>query len=193
MQDLLIVKNDRVIVQASNQLYDERFETFILDGGVSLPGEIIELDYNKTNESCWINGKAFQAFPHEYAESVLALITTLISNKEMREREQAEQEEAERMANMTEEEKEAQALEQAKVERSDAVGKITVEVDGMTFDGNEVSQQRMARCVMVMNDGESISWVLADNSVAVVTKEQLKKVLSLAVVKQSELWVVPYK
>ena len=193
MQELMVVKNERVIVQASNHIYEDSFENFVLDGGEKLPDGVESLDYNKTVKSCWINGVAFQKFPDKYAESVLALVEMLVSNKEKREREKAEHEEAERMASMTQEEKDAQALEQAKVERADAVGKITVEVDGMIFDGNEVSQQRIARCVMVLNDGESISWVLADNSVAPVTKEQLKKVLSLAVIKQSELWVVPYK
>lgn len=96
------------------------------------------------------------------------------------------------MPTLTDEEVKAQGITRAKEERADAVGNITVEVDGMIFDGNEVSQQRIARCVMVLNDGESISWVLADNSVAPVTKEQLKKVLIRAVIKQSELWVGPY-
>lgn len=87
---------------------------------------------------------------------------------------------------------EAEALAQAKAERADAVSKIIVEVDGMTFDGDEESQQRVARSIIALEDGETMPWVLYDNTIAEVTKEQLKQVLRLAGQKQSELWVVPY-
>ena len=40
------------------------------------------------------------------------------------------------------------ALTKAKTERSEAVSRITVEVGGMTFDGDETSQNRMARKVL---------------------------------------------
>lgn len=92
----------------------------------------------------------------------------------------------------TAEELAAQELAQAKAERADAVSKIVVEVDGMTFDGDEESQQRVARSIVALEDGETMPWVLYDNAIAEVTKEQLKQVLRLAGQKQSELWVVPY-
>lgn len=87
---------------------------------------------------------------------------------------------------------EAEALAQAKAERADAVSKIIVTVDGMAFDGDEESQQRVARSIIALEDGETMPWVLYDNTIAEVTKEQLKQVLRLAGQKQSELWVVPY-
>ena len=87
---------------------------------------------------------------------------------------------------------EAQALAQAKAERADAVSKIIVEVDGMQFDGDEESQQRVARSIIALEEGETMPWVLYDNTIAEVTKEQLKQVLRLAGQKQSELWVIPY-
>ena len=34
-------------------------ENFILDGGIELSEGVISIDYNKTNESCWIDGDAF--------------------------------------------------------------------------------------------------------------------------------------
>lgn len=185
MQDLLVVKNGRVIVQANSYVYDDTLVNFITDDGEKLPDGVEEIDYNKENESCWINGKAFQTFPNEFAERVLTLVESLNSNKEKRE-------EAERLANMTEEEKAAHELEQAKSERAEAVSKITVEVDGMIFDGDEESQQRVARSIIALEDGETMPWVLYDNTIAEVTKEQLKQVLRLAGQKQSELWVVPY-
>lgn len=88
---------------------------------------------------------------------------------------------------------EAEALAQAKAERADAVSKIIVTVDGMAFDGDEESQQRVARSIIALEDGETMPWVLYDNTIAEVTKEQLKQVLRLAGQKQSELWVVPYQ
>ena len=93
----------------------------------------------------------------------------------------------------TSEEIEAKALAKAKAERSEAVNKIAVEVDGMVFDGDEHSQERMARSIVALSDGETITWVLRDNSIANVTKEQLKMALRLAGQKQTELWTKPYE
>lgn len=98
----------------------------------------------------------------------------------------------------TPEEVQAQQLAQAKQDRAEAVSKITVEVDGMTFDGDEKAQTRIGRTVaaavalgMDLNT-EKRTWVLADNSVAQVTINQLVQVLRLAGDKQTELWTVPY-
>ena len=93
----------------------------------------------------------------------------------------------------TPEELEAQELAKAKEQRAEAVEKITVEVDGMVFDGDEVSQERMSRSIVALDDGETIIWVLHDNSIANVTKEQLKMALRLAGQKQTELWTKPYE
>lgn len=93
---------------------------------------------------------------------------------------------------LSEEEFAEQELFKAKAERADAVSKITVEVDGMVFDGDETSQQRMARSIVALEDDETMPWVLFDDSIANVTKSQLKQALRLAGIKQSELWVVPY-
>lgn len=100
--------------------------------------------------------------------------------------------EAKAIPEPTAEELAAQELAQAKSERADAVSKIIVTVDGMQFDGDEESQQRVARSIIALEDGETMPWVLYDNTIAEVTKEQLKQVLRLAGQRQSELWVVPY-
>ena len=92
----------------------------------------------------------------------------------------------------TAEELAEQALAEAKVERAEAVSQITVEVDGFVFDGDEVSQERMARSIVALDEGETIIWVLHDNSIAQVSKEQLKVALRLAGQKQTELWTKPY-
>lgn len=68
------------------------------------------------------------------------------------------------------------------------VSQITVTVAEMLFDGDEVSQNRMARAICAMDDLDTTSWTLADNSVVTVTKEQLKEALRLAGIAQTELW-----
>lgn len=90
------------------------------------------------------------------------------------------------------------ALEQAKAERAAAVAAITVEVDGMVFDGDEVAQERMARTVTAATaTGASMddvtTWVLHDNTVAQVSIRQLATALRLAGEAQTELWTVPYE
>lgn len=100
----------------------------------------------------------------------------------------------------TQEEIEAQALAQAKAERAEAVKTITVEVDGLIFDGDEDSQTRMARTITAsqalgLPEDSTISWAMADtnaNKVEQVTITQLSKALYLAGCKQSELWCKPY-
>lgn len=86
----------------------------------------------------------------------------------------------------------------AKTERSDAVSCIIVEVDGMTFDGDETSQDRMTRAITMFTssglpEDTTTSWVLADNTVAQVTIGQLTQALLLAGKKQTELWTKPYE
>ena len=94
---------------------------------------------------------------------------------------------------LTEEQKTLQELMNAKRQRKVAVATIVVEVDGMKFDGDEVSQDRMTRSIVAMTDEDLIPWVLADDSVVQVTKAQLKQALRLSGLKQAELWVIPYK
>ncbi|OVZ20494.1 hypothetical protein CDO45_02100 [Pseudomonas aeruginosa] len=77
-----------------------------------------------------------------------------------------------------------------KRQRADAVAAITVTTArGWTFDGDEQSQTRMARSIASMEDGETITWVLADNSPADVTREELREALRLAGASQAALWV----
>ena len=85
------------------------------------------------------------------------------------------------------------ALEQAKAERAAAVASITVEVDGMVFDGDEKAQERMARAVLMADSPEEeTEWVLHDNTVAIVTAAQLRQACRKAGKAQTALWTVPY-
>lgn len=94
---------------------------------------------------------------------------------------------------------EEELLEQAKRERAQAVSRIKVTVDGMEFDGDEVSQGRMGRTIAAaIAKGADLKtekrvWVLADNTVAQPTIEQLAKALEAAGNAQTELWTKPYE
>jgi hypothetical protein len=88
----------------------------------------------------------------------------------------------------------AETLAAAKAERAAAVAALTVEVDGMTFDGDEKAQERMSRAVnMADSPDECTEWVLADSTVAVVTAAQLRRACRAAGKAQTALWVKPYQ
>lgn len=92
----------------------------------------------------------------------------------------------------TEEEIAAAELKKAKAERAEYVSKIVVEVDGMLFDGDETSQDRMARSIIALDLGEKVQWVLADNTIAQVTRAQLREALRKAGEAQTAIWADPY-
>ena len=98
----------------------------------------------------------------------------------------------------TPEEQQQALMEQKKALRAEAVSKITVTVDGMVFDGDEKAQERMSRTVSIatangMPMTTETTWVLADNTIAQVTLQQLAKACLLAGQKQTALWTVPYQ
>ena len=78
------------------------------------------------------------------------------------------------------------------------VAAITVTVDGMVFDGDEVSQERLARTVTAATAtgasmDDTTTWVLHDNTVEQVTIRQLATALRLAGEAQTALWTKPYE
>lgn len=89
-------------------------------------------------------------------------------------------------------------INEAKAQRADIVSKSTVTVDGMTFDADEISQNRMARVVSgaqalgVDLEKTTQIWVLADNTIAQPTIAQLAKALRLAGEAMTNAWTVPY-
>jgi hypothetical protein len=88
----------------------------------------------------------------------------------------------------------AAELARAKAERAAAVAAITVEVDGMIFDGDEAAQERMARAVTLADSpDEQTEWVLHDNTVAIVTADQLRRACKAAGKAQTALWTKPYQ
>jgi len=73
-----------------------------------------------------------------------------------------------------------------------AVNKLTVTTtSGKVFDGDEKSQDRMARAINIANitgDTET-QWKLADNTIVMVTLDELKEALMLAGQEMSKIWL----
>jgi hypothetical protein len=87
-----------------------------------------------------------------------------------------------------------QIREAAKSARAVAVAAITVTTaSGKTFDGDEKSQDRMARAILALQASGAAStlWVLADNTPTTVTAAELGEALALAGAAQSAVWVIP--
>ena len=78
-----------------------------------------------------------------------------------------------------------------KAERAAAVAAIKVTTAaGNVFDGDEVSQARMARAILGLQvaDVDTVTWVLADNTVIQVGAAELQEALMLAGAEQTRLW-----
>lgn len=76
-----------------------------------------------------------------------------------------------------------------KANRQKEVNDIKVTVDGMVFDGDEISRARMVTAVVsATSETETIEWSLADNTVATVTASQLKQALRLSGEAMSSIW-----
>lgn len=87
-----------------------------------------------------------------------------------------------------------QARSEFKSTRQAAVESIVVTTSlGRAFDGDEVSQNRMARAIVAMQAAnvDSTPWVLADNTPVTVSATELAEALALAGAAQSALWVMP--
>ena len=82
------------------------------------------------------------------------------------------------------------AYAHAKQDKILAVSQITVTTtSGNVFDGDEVSQNRMSRAVTASNAGDTTQWILADNTQATVTHEELKEALLLSGRAMTVIWV----
>lgn len=78
-----------------------------------------------------------------------------------------------------------------KKQREGQVAKILVTTtQGNVFDGDEISQGRMARAILSMEDGESTLWVMANNTPTMVSKLELREALRMAGQAQTSVWVI---
>lgn len=86
-----------------------------------------------------------------------------------------------------------QLREEWKAQRAAQVDAIKVTTQaGNTFDGDEVSQGRMARAIIALDaaaSGTTVNWVLADNSVIQASALELTEALALAGSAQAAIWV----
>lgn len=82
----------------------------------------------------------------------------------------------------------------AKAARTEAVAAITVTTStGKVFDGDEQSQERMARAILIsqLTGLTSTTWTLADNAIVAVTLAELTEALILSGQQQAALWPIP--
>jgi hypothetical protein len=87
----------------------------------------------------------------------------------------------------------AAARDQAKAARDKAVEAIKVTTSaGHCFDGDEVSQGRMARAILALESKGQTStpWVLSDNTSIEATPAELREALVLAGQAQTDLWIL---
>lgn len=79
-----------------------------------------------------------------------------------------------------------------KEKRQENVERIRVTIsNGREFDGDETSQNRMARALTLLNKktpDTTTLWILANNEVVQVTSEELYEALELAGLEQTKLW-----
>jgi hypothetical protein len=76
--------------------------------------------------------------------------------------------------------------------RKNSLASSTVEFEGMVFDSDETSQNRMLRPIsLLQNDTDTQVWVLNDNTVVNLTRPQFLGVLLLAGEQQTNMWVQP--
>lgn len=82
-----------------------------------------------------------------------------------------------------------QTILQWKTNRQNEVDKIEVNYNGIIYQGDEVSQTRMARALSVMSDTDIFDgWVAKDNSLHSLTKADFIAILKTAGAKQSVIW-----
>lgn len=83
MQDLIIYNESQVLVQSSGKTYQETRKNFIADYGKTVIYQSI--NYNRTTQSCWLNGEPFRSYPNALCEDILNSIGTLLEKKAERE------------------------------------------------------------------------------------------------------------
>lgn len=88
---------------------------------------------------------------------------------------------------------EIEAHNTLKNQRATAVSEIKVTTShGNTFDGDEISQGRMARAILGLQAAgvTTVVWVLANNTPIQVTASELGEALALAGAAQAAIWVI---
>lgn len=81
------------------------------------------------------------------------------------------------------------ALAAWKQQREELVTNIEVTHNGVIYQGDETSQDRMSRAINALpDDTATVPWVAKDNSVQNLTKPDLKTILFAAGQEQTLIW-----
>ncbi len=72
-------------------------------------------------------------------------------------------------------------------EKKLSIKNIEVQYKGNTYQGDEVSQERLSRAIIVMNTDETIEWVTKDNTITTLSREDLQNILREAFQNQSAI------
>ncbi|HHQ4611966.1 TPA: hypothetical protein ACSP2F_000054 [Aeromonas veronii] len=76
-----------------------------------------------------------------------------------------------------------------KQERAALVAAIVVTVGGHAYQGDELSQGRMARTIAASSsDSDTVEWTLSDNTVYGVQVSEIREALRLSVMEQTRIW-----
>lgn len=89
-----------------------------------------------------------------------------------------------------------QSRDDKRRQRNATVAALTVTTaSGKVFNADEDSQNRMVRVLKVadLTGQTSCAWVLADETVATVTKAELEEALCLSVQAMGAVWPAPYQ
>jgi hypothetical protein len=86
--------------------------------------------------------------------------------------------------------RDVEALSSIKLVREAATISIAVTLaNGIELDGDELSQNRLARALLVIDADSIISWIALDNTIVQLTKADVKEALKLALEAQSVIFL----
>lgn len=74
-------------------------------------------------------------------------------------------------------------------EKTKALDSAVVQYNGVMYDADEVSQNRILRTIMTIDEVDEVPWIAADNYTHNVTRGDLVEILKLARINQSQLWL----
>lgn len=177
MQDLIIYNENQVIIQANKKIYQDTQANFLQDYNKNVSYKSI--DYNRTTESCWLNGEAFQLYPNEVCEDILNSIDTLIAKKVEREA----------PLPFTLSELKAQKIISLKKTR-DTLEIETVTYNGSSYDYDSKARERINAAIIaldVQGTDASIDWTTADNQDVKVTADDLRMVIAAVAARSNAL------
>lgn len=175
MQDLIIYDKDNVIVQSEDKVYQDTAINFITDYGGKVNYQTI--DYNRTMQTCWLNGEAFQAYPNTVCEDILNSISTLLKKQAKRE-----------CIVPTLEDLKILKIKRFKIERDHReVDKIVYNDNIFDFDDKARERMRIARADLLSSNVSERLWTCADDKIVSLSVLDFDNINSLAATRSEQL------